>query len=227
MKTKGLLILVMVLMLTFSLFASAAVDLTAYQLAGTSNLALDKTATASSSYEMVNEGWTINNVNDGKVAFSGTNGWSSSPHDTDVEEDTPAWVKIDLGEVFTIKRVVLFARQDLAEVAGFPVDFEIQVSNDGENWTKVIEKKNQNDVGKDAQIYDLGTPANGRYVRLYCTKRTVDDRGDMLVQLDEIAVYGNTKEEIPPTGDSLSITFALLSVLLVSIFLKKKSAINI
>ncbi|GAB7129168.1 hypothetical protein JCM19000A_36760 [Silvimonas sp. JCM 19000] len=108
------------------------------------NLALNKVATASS-YEN-QAGNPASNAVDGNA----TTKWGSAFVD-------PSWFEVDLGSVQTFNRVIL--RWE----AAFASSYEIQVSNDNANWTKVY--------GQDAGaggVEDFTFPTQkARYIRMY------------------------------------------------------------
>lgn len=72
---------------------------------------------------------------DGEVG--GRIGWSSVSHASAAGSE---YAFVDLGAEESIGRVVLFARSDLVEGtgSGFPVDFKIQGSADGDVWRDLL-----------------------------------------------------------------------------------------
>jgi hypothetical protein len=126
------------------------------------NLALGKTAVASTSYS----GLPASNVTDGNLWSR----WSSLFSD-------PQWIYVDLGAVYTINRIVL--RWE----AAYGRSYQLQVSNDAATWTDVY-TTTTGDGGVDD--ITLSTPASGRYVRLLGTQR-VNQFG---YSLYEFEVYG-------------------------------------
>jgi hypothetical protein len=115
--------------------------------AAATNLALGKTAVASTSYT----GFPASNVTDGNT----TSRWSSQFSDSE-------WLYVDLGAVFTINQVVL--RWE----AGYGRGYTIQVSSDASSWSDVY-AATAGDGGVDD--ITLAAPASGRYVRLLGTQR--------------------------------------------------------
>lgn len=137
----------------FYALSSAAVALTAAASAQTaSNVALGKSATASS--EARNEVVA-------RMAIDGNTGsrWESA------QIDTVDWT-VDLGKTYT----------DISEVqilweGAYSQDFDLQVSDDGEDFTTVREVRDQQLEGfPNEQKYDMGGAA-GRYVRFHGLKR--------------------------------------------------------
>ncbi|UVI33097.1 immunoglobulin-like domain-containing protein [Paenibacillus spongiae] len=170
------------------------------------NLALGKEVTSSSSYEMSNEGWARVNLVDGsktgpRPPGSAENGFSTHPFAGAPTDGSPAWVMIDLGNVYKVDQLVLWPRNDNGEIAkggGFPVDFIIKISTDNANWTTVVEQMNY-PVPADAaeQIFDIDT-ADARYVRLEATK--LQEAKEVVMQFREFEVisssHGLSEEDI-------------------------------
>ncbi|WP_083925226.1 Ig-like domain-containing protein [Flexithrix dorotheae] len=118
---------------------------------GTSNVAIGKTAVASSEENSQFEGFLpATNAVDG----DGGTRWASDQSD-------PQWMYVDLGETHTITRV------ELNWEAAYGSDYEIQVSDDASSWTTIFTETN-GDGGTDNLT---GLAGNGRYVRMYGTAR--------------------------------------------------------
>jgi beta-galactosidase len=109
-------------------------------------LGYNKPITASSEYD--NTCRAIN-ANDGNT---GTR-WSSQFSD-------PQWIRIDLGSTKTITKV------ELKWESAYGKDYQIQVSNDGTNWTTIYTRTNG--TGGD-EIINLS--GSGRYIRMNGTAR--------------------------------------------------------
>lgn len=111
------------------------------------NIALSGTATESS---FVND-------SPGALAIDGdpTTRWES-------EFSDPQWIEIDLGQAATIDTVVLTWE------AAYSSQYEIQASNDGVNWTVLVD---QNLGGGGVEVHIIGTTEAYRYVRLMGTVR--------------------------------------------------------
>ncbi len=115
---------------------------------GTTNIALNKTATSSSNE---NAGTTPNLAVDGNV--TGTR-WSSTASD-------PQWLQIDLGSTQSICHV------KLTWEAAYGKSYQIQVSNDAATWTTIYTT-----TTGDGGVDDLtGLSGSGRYIRVYGTVR--------------------------------------------------------
>ncbi len=111
---------------------------------GENNLALDATFTVGKSadnWELNNYGWSLSYLHDGKT--SGTLGWTTTQN-----VSMPVVVKIDLGSVQSIDRVVLYPRQDDHAsgqanniAANFPDVFTLDVSANNSNYSTVYSKQ--------------------------------------------------------------------------------------
>ena len=113
---------------------------------GTTNLALNKTATASSTE---NASFPAADAVDGNA---GTR-WSSAFSD-------PQWLEVDLGSSQAICQVTLQWE------AAYATAFQIQTSADGTNWTTIY--STTTGTGGTQTLNVTGT---GRYIRMYGTAR--------------------------------------------------------
>ncbi len=151
------------------------------------NLALDKKVSASGSAYNA-EGWGIAMLTDGSImqtGVDGTNGWMSNG----VKNRTdPTWACIDLGEVCSVNRVVVYPRKSGER---FPVGYYFEVSVDGTTWTKVAEET-ADPYTLDARTFNFETK-DARYVRITTTEMHadsyVDFAGGYMAQISEIEVY--------------------------------------
>ncbi|WP_327292998.1 discoidin domain-containing protein [Streptomyces sp. NBC_01198] len=114
---------------------------------GTTNLALNRTATASS---QENGSFGPQNAVDGNL---GTR-WSSGFAD-------PQWLSVDLGATHSICRVVLNWE------TAYGKSFQLQTSSDGTNWTPIYTT-----TTGTGGIQTLDVSGSGRYLRLYGTARS-------------------------------------------------------
>jgi hypothetical protein len=111
------------------------------------NLALFKDATSSSiESELLAPEYAVDGLEDTR--------WSSAWVDNE-------WLMIDMGDVYTIDRFRL-----VWEVA-FGLHYEIQVSDDRENWTTVYVEESSDGKTDEFTIQ----PVTARYVRMYGVKR--------------------------------------------------------
>ncbi|MCX7749639.1 MAG: S8 family serine peptidase [Clostridia bacterium] len=142
-----------------------------------SNLALNKTATASS---------TANSLEAPSKAVDGStygirSKWCS------LGQGTPQWLMVDLGASYDISRwVVRHAGNEYPEY--ITRDFTLQKSSDGTTWTdvSVITDNTEN-------ITDISLPTfNARYVRLYITTPCDPARGSN-ARIYEFEVHSTSK----------------------------------
>lgn len=151
------------------------------------DLALGKTATATSSQEDAN--WGLAKVTDGD-AFSADNTWGWSSNADTTENHTEA-VTIDLGSAQTVNSVELDQRDyDLKDPGTcFPIDFTIETSTDGLTWTPGTTQTGYPQPKTAAgQTFTL-TPRSARYVRVTGTNLR-QDSGAYKMQFAEIQVFG-------------------------------------
>src|ERR1700761_1932379 len=130
---------------------------------GTTNLALNKTATSSSTESAA---YPAANATDGNT---GTR-WSSGFSD-------PQWLEVDLGSSQSICQVALDWE------AAYATAFQIQTSTDGTNWTTIY--STTSGTGGNQTLNVTGT---GRYIRMYGTARATQYG----YSLWEFGVYGNS-----------------------------------
>lgn len=106
--------------------------------------------------------------------------WGSEP-------GVPQWIYVDLGDSFAITRVVVHWFKVLSGTVHRPsyaTIYEIQVSDDAENWT-MVRRVDDGDGGTDDFT---GLSVTGRYVRMYAIE-LVNEGGDKFSIL-EFEVYG-------------------------------------
>ncbi|WP_326848312.1 DUF4855 domain-containing protein [Paenibacillus alvei] len=127
------------------------------------NLALNKTATASSNETAA---YTADKAVDGNP----TTRWSSL-------YSNPQWIYVDLGQQYRVNQVKL--NWEFAYAKGY----RIQVSNDALNWADMY-TTSTGDGGIDDIYFE---PVNARYVRMYATNQGTD----YWYSLYEFEVYGN------------------------------------
>jgi endo-1,3(4)-beta-glucanase len=128
-----------------------------------SNLALNKTATASSQL----------GGNTAEAAFDGdaNTRWESSHSD-------PQWIMVDLGSIYNITGVKL----NWETAAG--KDYTIQISDDQQQWEEAFTMTGGTG---GVEVHTFNMPVTGRYVRLYGTVRTTGYG----YSLWEFEVYGS------------------------------------
>ncbi|WP_214321687.1 discoidin domain-containing protein [Nonomuraea sediminis] len=147
------------------------------------DLALGRTVTSSSSVEYPAESWLRYDATDG-VRLSQlwySMGFSSALASSQHTE----WVQVDLGGPSRVSKVVLWPRSDGANTGnGFPVDFTVQVSPDGTNWTTVASRTGYQKPGATGQEFGF-SPVTARYVRTTGTQLDPS----YLLQFAEIEVF--------------------------------------
>jgi len=126
--------------LTVTVYDGLELEVEVISVGGGGDLALNKTITASS----VQAGLDPEFANDGDMATR----WGSS--ETDFE-----WIQVDLGQVYSFKRVVLNWE------GAYGQDYIIQVSDDGTTWSDALVV-----TGGNGGVDDLELDASGRYVRM-------------------------------------------------------------
>ncbi|MEY9967028.1 hypothetical protein ABIA33_005093 [Streptacidiphilus sp. MAP12-16] len=147
---------------------------------GTTNIALNKTATASS---------TENAGTPAQAAVDGNTGtrWSSAFSD-------PQWLQVDLGSVQNICQVVLDWE------TAYATSFQIQTSNDGTTWTPIY--STTTGTGGTQTLNVTGT---GRYLRMNGTARATQ-YGYSLWELQAFAGTGGTGGGCGTTNVALNKT---------------------
>ncbi|NUR27613.1 MAG: hypothetical protein HOV83_17520, partial [Catenulispora sp.] len=150
---------------------------------GTTNLALNRPATASS---------VESAAFPASAAFDGNTGtrWSSQFSD-------PQWLQVDLGGTQSICQVVLNWETASGKT------FQIQTSNDAATWTTVYST-----TAGAGGTQPLAVSGSGRALRMYGTARTTG----WGYSLWEFAVYGGTSgPPPPPTGGDLGSNVIVFS----------------
>ena len=100
----------------------------------------------------------------------------------------PQWIRLDLGEVKPINRVVL--RWE----AAYSSSYDIELSSDGTTWTKAF-----TDAAANGGVDDLSLTGSARYVRLNSYKRSTP-YGNSLWEFEVYSPDATT----PPTNPPLS-----------------------
>jgi hypothetical protein len=114
------------------------------------NMALGKPTTASS-YQATGNGapYPPSNATDGSLTTRWASAWSD-----------PQWIEVDLGQVTTISHI------QLVWESAYGSAYQIQVSNDGTNWTTIYST-----TTGTGGVDDFNVSGSGRYVRMYGTAR--------------------------------------------------------
>ena len=115
-------------------------------------------------------------INDGEnkwIYMSTTGGWTGA-------EERLELVGVDFGDLFAVDKIVL------VDGGAFPVDFRVELSADGVNWTLVKEVTDAEDKRNGAEFeIKLDTPVNARLVRVTATKFI-----EGMFTLAELEAYG-------------------------------------
>jgi hypothetical protein len=150
------------------------------------NIALNKPVVVSS---IENSNYSCSKVNDGDLKTR----WSSAFSD-------PQYVQINLGRSYRINKVVLKWEAASAK------KYQIQVSNNGNQW-KTISSESNGDGGTD--IINIDWPLNASYIRLYGETRNTPYG----YSLFEFEVYGTPEDNLPPVVNIFLKDYSLLSPL--------------
>ncbi len=148
------------------------------------NIALNKNVYASSSAPDLYKQWgfSLEYVNDGLVSghgYTSNVGRNNRPKATE-------FVIIDMGDVFAVDKVVV------RPTGTFAVDYTVDVSLDGINWTTIYEMTKDPNDGADVVITP-DTPVNGRFLRFHATKLRMagnNTADGYLLQIGDIEAYG-------------------------------------
>lgn len=141
------------------------------------------------------------NLSEGRAVYvSSSNGGDTEDKAVDGKEntrwqaeqsDTNEWLYVDLGKVSTIDHIYLHWENAYAK------NYDIYLSNDEENWTKVFSKGDPLQ-GEDHLTQTLTTGAwstnEARYVKMVCTKRALGYGASLY----EFQVWGVGGKNKPP-----------------------------
>ncbi|QNK56923.1 discoidin domain-containing protein [Paenibacillus sp. PAMC21692] len=151
---------------------NAAARIFEFEVYGPQNLALNKPATASNT---CNASQTAAKAVDGIVTNDSK--WCSLSGDR--------WLQIDLGSVEQVNQFVIKHASEGGERASYNTKaYNIQVSNDGTNWTKVVNVTNN----ASGITVDNITGATARYIKLNVTTGT--QTAGTAARIFEFEVYG-------------------------------------
>ena len=139
------------------------------------DLALNQTATASSTFG----GLPTSNAVNG--SYTGV--WSST--DPGGASD-PEWFEVDLGSAKTVDEVDLAARAPNGYC--FPSAFTIAVSTDNTNWTTVTTESGYANPYQVLQRFPFA-PTSARYIKVTANTLTVDNNNNYYFQLSQLAAF--------------------------------------
>jgi len=143
--------------------------------AQTTNLALNKTATASG--EETSKGNTAAKGNDGNTSTR----WCAA------NGNTGQWWKVDLGQNYS-----LTGTEVMWEFSGRVYKYKIEVSTDNTNWTLVVDRTNNTST---AQTQSHSFSATARYVRITVTGLPANTWASFW----EFRVFGSSGATATPT----------------------------
>jgi|GEM_PF-2061464 len=208
MKTIRIVTLALALVLIMSIIPAAVIA-----DEEPANIALNATPIYTGySHEDDSWNWHLANINDGDVyevikAPNGDYGCAGGYHSGfGGSMPEPQAIGLDFGSAQSFNTVVIYP----VGTNTFPKDFEIQVSNDGENWTAVLTENDYQLVVKAAaeqtrgncpQTFTFDTQ-NARFVRLYATEFD-HDGANYAMKLKEIEVYNVTETVEGPANLAL------------------------
>ncbi|MBO5778235.1 MAG: discoidin domain-containing protein [Clostridia bacterium] len=146
--------------------------------------------------------WGKANLNDGDlfeiiVRPGTTNGEASGYHSNfGASMPDPQFVGYNFGEKKTFNTLIAYA----VGTNTFPIDFEIQVSDNGTDWTPVLTKTDYTVVGGNTgflpQTFTFESQT-AQYVRLYATKLN-NDGANYAMKLTEVEVFNITDPVVEP-----------------------------
>ena len=123
----------------------------------------------SASSSAVGSGWSLAAAFDGQQhSRAPSMGWSSNAA---ASAATPTWIALDLGGAKAFGEVRLHPAGEAGYFgAGFPVDFEVQVSNDGNAWTTVSRQRSFPRPTREGAVRLPFANVTRRHVRVRATK---------------------------------------------------------
>ena len=148
-------------------------------------------------------------VSQGKNTYASTvNGWNVSKRAVDgdlnsgwesIWQSDEEWIYVDLGVTTTITDVKLYWDR-----GAYAKDFKLQISSDELVWEDIHTETNATLNDEGVFQVKINPTKQGRYIRLYCTKRSAQNYG---YNLKEFKVYGtggqHTVEEV--IGENIAL----------------------
>lgn len=185
MKAKRILSIVLTLLMVSSVFS---ISFTSASAEESENLALNKEATASSSYP--GKDWTPDKAVDGIIDNTSTKNsrWSSkrATDGTASDEGTKEqWLMVDLGAQYTVAQVNVFWEAATASA------YTIQGSLNGDEFFDIDTGSADGEGMKKHTDFE---PVNTRYVRVLCQEPKTAKYGYSIYELE---VYGETQLNSP------------------------------
>lgn len=137
--------------------------------------------------------WYWKYVNDGANTYYVVDGWCPITGWTTAGDNVTEWLQYQFPNPERVKvdRVILYPRTDGANTGKyFPQAFQVQVSNDGYNWTTVKAVDYGGSVfnpGATPQTYTF-TATSAKYIKLVITRKTNHGSGGYHAQLCEFVL---------------------------------------
>ena len=119
---------------------------------------------------------SVNNILDGRIGSYWHTRWGAKI------DPLPHWVAIDMGGQRTIKGVLLTGRQDM--VNGRIGDYELYLSEDGNDWGKVVSKGHLANITIPQRIL-FEHPEQARYIKLIAFS---EQTGQQFTSLAEFSI---------------------------------------
>ncbi|MDR3619931.1 MAG: discoidin domain-containing protein [Paludisphaera borealis] len=116
------------------------------------------------------------------VDSNSTTRWSSGQW---MQNTQTGWIAVDLGAQYNIDDVRLNWEK------AYAVDYQIQLSDDGVNWTTIRAVTGRSAPGLDDQS---GLSGSGRYIRIYCTQTNATGN----YSLYDLQVFGAPASSVTP-----------------------------
>lgn len=161
------------------------------------NLAAGKTVTSNSS--LTNSDWGVSKLTDSiTTSVAGSNGYTSNAFGSANISSAPVWVDVSLGSSHTVNQVKLFPRTGATGTSGgsanFPVNFTIEVSTDGTNYSVAQTVTGQVNPAGISQSYTF-TPVTASHVRVKASglgSPATDESSSFRLQLAEMEVFNSS-----------------------------------
>lgn len=119
------------------------------------------------------------------------------------------WIYLNLGAIRDISQVVLTPRVVSGSTMCFPVDFKLQESTDGINWTDITEQTYTNfNCDTLSQKFTFNNVVTTKYIRLYASKLSADSFGNYYCQISEMSattIYTSVEDETSGVPDEFSL----------------------
>ncbi len=147
------------------------------------NVAAGKTVSVSSSAPdatYAQWGWSAGNLVDGRT----DNGWTSAIG-RNSSPDSTEWAAVNLGSQYDVKQIVVYP------IGFFAVDYQVQVSTDGNNWQTVATVTGDDGDTSAPRGFTLDTPKQASHVRVISSKLrpAVPAADGYLMQIADVQVF--------------------------------------